>query len=265
MEELPSIKLFGVKVTTSSEKEVLEYILKNLESKGKKPVTPARFAARQAGRLFITTPNPEIIMYALNHPEFKLKLNSANIALADGVGVPIAALLTGKGKLPRLTGTDLLEKLCSELSGLAQKGAKSPYSVGFFGGVGHVAEKTAECLQKKYSELKVSYASSDWDEKKIKGKKIDVLFVAMGFPKQENWIFENLDKIPVSVAMGVGGAFDYISETVSRAPKLIRTFGLEWLYRLIRQPWRIKRQLALISFTLLVFKEMFASRLSSKS
>ena len=243
MEELPFIKLFGVKITTSSEREILKYIIKNLGEKGSK--------------LFITTPNPEIIMYALSHPEFKSKLNKADIGLADGVGVPIAVLLTQNIKLHRVTGTDLLEKLCSKLS-------KSPYSVGFFGGVGGVAEKTAECLQKKYSGLKVSYASSGWDQKKTKGKKIDVLFVAMGFPKQEEWIYENLDKIPVSVAMGVGGAFDFFSGKISRAPKLIRTFGLEWFYRLIHQPWRIKRQLVLTSFSLLVFKEIFTSRLSSK-
>lgn len=86
---------------------------------------------------------------------------------------------------------------------------------------------------------------------------IDILFVAFGFPKQEEWISKNLDKIPVKVAIGVGGAFDYLSGKVPRAPFLIRQAGFEWLYRLIRQPWRIKRQLALLEFIYLILKEKF--------
>jgi len=85
---------------------------------------------------------------------------------------------------------------------------------------------------------------------------VDILFVAYGFPKQEEWIAKNLPKLPVKAAMGVGGAFDYISGNVSRAPFFVRAIGLEWLFRLIRQPWRIKRQLRLATFILLVIKEL---------
>ncbi len=84
---------------------------------------------------------------------------------------------------------------------------------------------------------------------------IDILFVAFGSPKQEIWISENLDKLPVKVAIGVGGAFDFISGKVKRAPVWVRKIGLEWLFRLIIQPWRIKRQLALLEFVYLVLKE----------
>lgn len=244
MEELRSTKLFGIKITTESEERILEYILSNVKTEGKK--------------LFVTTPNPEIIMNARSHPEFKKLLNEADLALPDGVGVSIALRLMGKGRLRRVTGTDLLQKLCLKI-------AKSPHSVGFFGGYGNVALSAAKCLQKKYSGLKVSYASGAWNEAEIKGKKIDVLFVAMGFPKQEKWIYENLDKIPVRAAIGVGGAFDFISGNVPRAPKLMRGLGLEWIFRLIIQPWRIKRQLALISFSFLTFKEMFSSRISREN
>src|SRR3989338_5459360 len=80
----------------------------------------------------------------------------------------------------------------------------------------------------------------------------DILFVAFGHIKQEKWIGKNLKKIPVKVAMGVGGAFDYLSGEVMRAPKFIRVLGLEWLFRLILQPWRIKRQLALVKYMILL-------------
>jgi UDP-N-acetyl-D-mannosaminuronic acid transferase (WecB/TagA/CpsF family) len=84
---------------------------------------------------------------------------------------------------------------------------------------------------------------------------IDILFVAFGFPKQEEWIAKNLPKIDVTVAMGVGGAFDYISGKVYRAPKFVRRVGMEWAFRLTRQPWRVRRQLALPAFVYQVTKE----------
>lgn len=84
---------------------------------------------------------------------------------------------------------------------------------------------------------------------------IDLLFVAFGAPKQEEWISSHLKNLPVKVAMGVGGAFDYLSGVVPRAPKWVQKSGFEWLYRLIRQPWRVKRQRALLKFIFLVLKE----------
>ena len=91
--------------------------------------------------------------------------------------------------------------------------------------------------------------------KQFNNATIDILFVAFGAPKQEFWINENLNKIPVKIAIGVGGAFDHISGKVPRAPLIIRRLGMEWLFRLIVQPWRFKRQLALIEFIWLVLKE----------
>ncbi|EKD85274.1 MAG: hypothetical protein ACD_38C00056G0001 [uncultured bacterium] len=79
-------------------------------------------------------------------------------------------------------------------------------------------------------------------------KPVDLLFVAFGHIKQEKWIDNNLDKIPVRVAIGVGGAFDYLSASVPRAPKVLRKLGFEWLFRLMIQPWRLKRQLALLKY-----------------
>ena len=94
----------------------------------------------------------------------------------------------------------------------------------------------------------------EWTEA-LKSKKVDILFVAFGSPKQEIWIADNLNKIPAKVVVGVGGSFDFISGKVPRAPKFVRNLGLEWLFRLIIQPWRIKRQLSLLEFIYLVIRE----------
>lgn len=255
--------ILGVSITTSSEDGVLEYITIRLKNNIKK--------------LFIVTPNPEMIVFAGRNFEFKSTLNKADIALPDGMGVVWASKLLGKGVKGRIAGVDMVFKICHMLS---QRGL----TAGFLGGKDGVAEKTVECLVKRYPKLRVAFVgrepSEDWYnqidrhgttqnvtrknaevdsvvQRNIpRGSAIDFLFVAYGFPKQEKWIWENLDRIPVKAAMGVGGAFDYISGKVPRAPKLIRDFGLEWLYRLIIEPWRWRRQLALLQFIWLVVKEM---------
>ncbi|MGE5041454.1 MAG: WecB/TagA/CpsF family glycosyltransferase [Candidatus Levyibacteriota bacterium] len=244
MPVLPSINLLGIEITTASKEKVLEYIYISL----KKP----------ENKLKIFTPNPEIIVYARSHPDFQKVLNEADIALPDGIGISLASVLTGKGLIRRITGTDLVEELLQyvERREKSQSGdIKKPYKIGLFGAGPGVAEQAADCLQKKYSGTEILFASDVWDEKKLKGKHLDILFVALGFPKQERWISENLEKIPATIGIGVGGAFDFISGDVSRAPKFLRRLGLEWLYRLMVQPWRIKRQLSLISFFMLVLRE----------
>jgi len=149
-----------------------------------------------------------------------------------------------------------MEKLCEACR-------EKPLSIGFLGGRGRVAERTAERLKMRYPWINVTFVGSEWSEKGFINKKersIDILFVAYGIPKQEEWIYENLPKLPVKAAMGVGGAFDFISGAVPRALFLVRFLGLEWLFRLIVQPWRFRRQLALIEFIFLVFKEWFREK-----
>ena len=256
--------MLGVGISDATKEEVLEYAIKNLENFKKK--------------LFFVTPNPEFLVLANKNPMFKNILNRADLASADGIGLIIAAKFLGKDMRGRFTGVDLVESLCEAVS-------EKPITVGFLGGRGGVAEKTAECLIVEYPTLKVTFVASEWIKegfdraKRImnhesgsmnqgKDKKdhnssfiihdsnfIDILFVAFGAPKQEFWISENLDKIPVKIAIGVGGAFDYISGKIPRAPFFVRKLGMEWLFRLLVQPWRIKRQLSLIEFAWLVIKE----------
>lgn len=224
--------ILGVGITNASKQEILEYIFSFLVEKEKKG--------------YIVTPNPEIVTYAYSHSKYQEILNKSDIALCDGVGLSLAARILGKGRMPRVTGVDLLESLCKE-------SVRKAVTVGFLGGRRDVALKTSECLRQKYPGLKVAFAGSEWPpEEPIR---VDILFVAFGFPKQEEWIFEHLSKIPVGMAMGVGGAFDYVSGQVLRAPFFLRAVGLEWLFRLIVQPWRIKRQFSLVKFMGLVLQE----------
>lgn len=267
--------ILGVGITNATREYILEYIIKSLKIFKKK--------------YFIVTPNPEFLVLANKNLEFKNVLNRAELASADGVGVIVASKILGKPLKSRFAGVELLESLCKEVVG-------KPITVGFLGGRAGVAEKTAECLQLRYPNLKISFTGEEWNEEgfidskaKVEGRKlkvenkksiqrlsstvknlsstfnplssrnIDILFVAFGAPKQEFWINENLDKIPVKIAIGVGGAFDYISGKTPRSPGFISNIGLEWLFRLAVQPWRIKRQFSLLKFIWLVFKERISN------
>lgn len=278
MKELKEVNILDVTLTNASKNEILEYVFDSLENSSEK--------------LQIFTPNPEIVMYAKSHEPFRTMLNQAQIKLIDGVGLVLAAGILGKGSVERISGVDFMERLCKES---VRKGV----TTGFLGGRNGVALETAQCLQKKYPGLKISFIGEEWESgewipesyqeslaeyesriknqesskmTKISNKKvhdssfmihdsspIDILFVAFGFPKQEEWISSHSNSYSFRVGMGVGGAFDYFSGSVSRAPGLIRNIGFEWLYRLIRQPWRAKRQVALLHFMKLVLKERFSS------
>lgn len=179
---------------------------------------------QKSGKHYIVTPNPEFIMTAQKDLEFRKILNDADISIPDGAGLKLSGKI--KNTLP---GVDLMEKL-------VEKSTDWGATIGLLGGRDGVAEKTAECLQKKYPRLKIDSSSPN------------LLFVAFGHPKQEKWIVQNLPKLNVKVAMGVGGAFDCLSGRIPRAPRWLRDLGFEWLFRLLVQPWRIKRQLKLLTY-----------------
>lgn len=237
-------EILGVGITDASEDDILKYILTSLEKKSKP--------------YFIVTPNPEIFVYANKHKDFATLLNSADVALNDGVGGTWASRFLGTPLQHRMTGTDLLQAICEEVS-------DRPITVGFLGARPGVAEKAAECLSSRYPGLKVVFAGSEWTDKNLHStihslpSKVDILFVAFGFPKQEEWMKQHVDTGIFRVAMGVGGAFDYIAGVVPRAPVWLRSVGFEWLFRLIHQPWRMRRQLALIEFVWLVLREKLLS------
>lgn len=220
-------------------------------------------------KTFVTTPNPEFFVFAKNQPWFKVILGKSDVAIPDGIGFFLASKILGGSIKKRISGTDLMERLC-------QTSAKNGWSIYLIGGENGVAKKTFGILKRRYPGLKgwtksgpkFELIKGNWTPgakkevkrtvREVNAKKPDLLFVAFGMGKQEKFIWENWDKLKVKLAMGVGGAFDYISGEIPRAPKWLRQLGLEWLYRLFRQPWRWKRQLRLIEFAWLVIKERFA-------
>lgn len=229
--------ILGVGITNASTQNILEYVVKSIEENTK--------------NYYITTPNPEIVVYATKHPEFRTVLNNADLALCDGVGIVLAGLVLGKPLIERTTGVELMKKLC-------EKVAKRPITVGFLGARGNIAQKTAECLKTLYPDLKVSFAEAELNSTDYaKLPKTDIVFVAYGFPKQEQFMSETIGHVPFRVMMCVGGAFDYFSGSVPRAPLFIRSLGFEWLFRLVLEPWRVKRQFSLLTFMGLVLKERF--------
>ncbi|MBI3985031.1 MAG: WecB/TagA/CpsF family glycosyltransferase [Candidatus Levybacteria bacterium] len=235
MNDLKKNFLLGVGFTNASEDEILEYIYTGLQ--------------KSTEKYYIVTPNPELLVIADEDKDYKKVLNNAKLALADGIGVMWGARFVGRSLRQRITGVDFTESLCNYIS-------KRPITVSFLGGGPKIAELTAECLVKKYPGLKVSWFSKEYDSS-LKDKKTDILFVAFGSPKQEIWISKNLNNVNARVVIGVGGTFDFITGNVKRSPKLLRNLGLEWLFRLLVQPWRIKRQFSLVKFIFLVFKEKY--------
>ena len=210
---------------------------------------------------YIVTPNPEFLVLAQKDSEFRRILNQADLAVPDGVGLILAARFLGQSLEQRVSGTDLMEKVC-------QRAASRKWPVFLLGDKEDgLVEETAGKLKKKYPGLEIDSLNKIlgcFEEKitelvSLVDNRPAVLFLALGAPKQEKWIAENLRKIPsVKLVMGVGGAFNFISGRVPRAPKFLRAVGLEWLWRLFCQPWRIKRVFkAVIVFPCLVIRSVF--------
>lgn len=226
----------------------------------------------------VVTPGPEFLVTAQKDKEFKKILNSADLAVPDGVGLKLAGI---KNRAP---GVNLMLRLCQEA---AVKG----WTIGLFGGAKGVAQQTASELIKRYPKIKIPIISA-----LSSLKPIDLLFVALGHPKQEKFLakirnnltlgarnskldtearkskiesrasnfklqdpissFQCLPSIRFRVGVGVGGAFDYISGRVPRPPGALQGLGLEWLWRLVLQPNRIRRILnATVVFPFLLLQE----------
>jgi N-acetylglucosaminyldiphosphoundecaprenol N-acetyl-beta-D-mannosaminyltransferase len=198
----------------------------------------------------IVTVNPEFVVEAQNNPEFLQILRSSDLAVADGVGICVASRVLFGVKRPRISGVDLMVDIC----GLA---AETGASVFFLGARNGAAFLTARMMQTRFTGLNVAGSSEDERIDAAQLQKTDILFVAFGAPNQELWIARNLSKLPnLKIAMGVGGAFDYISGNKKRAPQYMRKLGFEWMWRLAREPRRMPRTFnATVKFPALVLRE----------
>lgn len=201
----------------------------------------------------LVTVNPEFLVQAQSRPEFRSVLNSAELSIADGVGLVWAAKLLGYRSPPRVAGVDLVQRLAETRR----------YSMFLLGGAPGVAEEAAAVLTQRYPGVRIvgTYAGSPAPEEqagiveRVQAARPDVLLVAYGAPQQDLWIHRNLNALGVPLAAGIGGSFDFISGRVARAPEWMRRLGLEWLFRLITQPWRWRRMLRLPAFVWLVLQQ----------
>ena len=197
----------------------------------------------------VVTVNPEFVMEARHNDVFRQCINQATLVVADGMGVVWATRYLRTPVPERITGTDTLVQL-------AKLCAEQGYRLYLLGAAPGVADAAGKRLCELNPGLLIAgtYAGSpavaEEDEiiERIRVAQADVLCVAYGAPAQELWIYRNLARLPVAVAMGVGGAYDFISGRQSRAPDFMQRAGLEWLYRLYREPWRWRRMLALPRF-----------------
>ncbi|HWE61204.1 MAG TPA: WecB/TagA/CpsF family glycosyltransferase [Chloroflexota bacterium] len=205
--------------------------------------------ARGGATRHVVTVNPEFVVTARRHAAFRRVLCHADLATADGMGIIWAARILGDRLPERVGGVELLERI-------AAKAAASGSSLFLLGAAEGVAAEAADALRARYPRLLVAgtYAGSpraaeaDGIIERIRDARPAILFVAFGAPAQDLWIATYRARLDVPVAMGVGGAFDYLAGRAARAPRLIQRTGFEWLYRLIRQPWRWRRMLALPRF-----------------
>ena len=210
----------------------------------------------EAGPHQIVTANPEFVMAAQHNPEFCRVLNHADLCVADGVGLLWAARRLGRVLPERVTGSDLVPLL-------ARKSAENGWRIYLLGAGPGVAERTSQILLSQNPSFRIAgvYSGSPAEAdapalvERVRLVRPDILWVAYGAPAQDLWIARHGSELGVPVMIGVGGAFDHIAGVRKRAPGWLQRIHLEWLFRLITQPWRWRRQLALPQFVWAVMRQ----------
>lgn len=204
---------------------------------------------------FIVTANPEIVMKANDEPDYMEYIKAASYITADGIGIIKAAQLLDRPIEERVTGYDTM----MDLLRLANE---KKYSIYLLGAKPETLEKTEAEIKKQFPQIQISgshHGYFDWESSEIRDeiieKKPDLVFVALGVPRQEQWIAQNLPYFDKGIFMGIGGSFDVIAGTVKRAPVMWQKMNLEWFYRLLKQPSRFVRMLALPKFVIHVLKQ----------
>lgn len=209
----------------------------------------------------VVTADASAIVIAQEDKELHSIINEADLVTPDGMGILWAARIMKSPLIERVSGADMLERLCAIAN-------NTGYRVFFLGSAPGVAEKAAENLKSRYPNLQIAgthhgyFKDSESDEivNMIKQSTPDILFVAMGIPMQEKWIFKHMHEMQVPISMGVGGSLDVASGLVKRAPKWMQNHGLEWIYRLISNPKKISKVKTLPVFAGMVLMSKFKKK-----
>ena len=213
-------------------------------------------------RTFVITANPEFVMHARRDPQLAAIARAADLVIPDGTGAVLASRILGDPLPGRAPGRMLVDRLAAE----AAATGKSFYLLGAATGV---AERAGDALHRRFPALRIAGTfAGDAAERgdaesvpRVAAAAPDVLLVAYGMPRQERWIARNLARLPsVTVAIGVGGVLDQLAGVAPLPPPLVHAVGLEWLWRLAREPRRWQRQRVLPAFLLLVIRARFARR-----
>ena len=198
-------------------------------------------ALKNKKRMFIVTANPETFTYGEKKKDFdKLLIDKNTTLIPDGIGIVKASQMLGFNVKERITGIDLANKLmdiCNE----------NKYKVCLLGAKEEVLAQLKKVIKEKYPQIKLGSTENGYTKdkdkffEKIAKDEPDVCLVALGIPNQEELIYKHLDKFKKGIFVGVGGSFDVMSGTKKRAPKIFQKLNIEWLYRIIKEPKRLKR------------------------
>ncbi len=209
----------------------------------------------QAEKTFVVTANPEIVLHAQNDEDYRSYLKKATYITADGIGVVKAAGMLGEPLPERVTGFDMFMELLKVAN-------EQHYSIYLLGAKDEVLKKAVTHIHKQFPNVVIAgshHGYFDWNsteiEEEIQRLRPDLVFLALGFPRQEKWIAERLHKFENGIFMGIGGSFDVLAGEVKRAPEFWQKLHLEWFYRLVKQPSRWRRMLALPVFVGRVLRE----------
>ena len=240
------VNIFGVEIHNTTLDNLIEELKEHL---------------KRSSSISIFTPNTEIVMEAKKSEEKKDMLNSGTYIIPDGIGLIYGAKLRSVELKERVTGYDTS-------MGLLDIANQNAYGLYLLGGKEGVAKKAVKTLSKSHPGIRITGSHHGYFEgthlgkeqsleeqqiiDEIKANNTDILFVGFGFPRQEKWINDNINKTGVKIAIGNGGVIDILAGDAKRAPDIFIRMGLEWLYRLIKDPSRIKRQIVLPLFLIQV-------------
>jgi N-acetylglucosaminyldiphosphoundecaprenol N-acetyl-beta-D-mannosaminyltransferase len=239
--DIPTVTVYGIPVSKMNMQETVEYLSNAV-------------ADRRPHQ--VITANPIMVMAALQRPDYMEMMSKADLVVPDGAGLVWAARYIGHPVAERVTGYDLLHKLM-------KAGNERRWRIYLLGTTRETIRLAAENLQKKYPNIVIAgfrdgFFSSEEDRDviaEIRKTEPDLLFVGRSVDTQEPWIARHRSELNIPVMMGIGGSFDVLAGKLKRAPLVFQKMRLEWFYRLLQEPWRYKRMLALPKFAFKVIRD----------